>query len=488
MPLEDIRQERIKKLGILKNKGVEPYPASARRTHLIGEVLKKFGTLERSKREVSLAGRVMAKREHGASTFMDIRDASGNLQVYFKKDTLSKQPVASYDLAVETIDIGDFLEVAGRCFKTKKGEATLEVQNWRMLAKSLRPLPEKWHGLQDIEERFRRRYLDLLMNEGVRARFNVRSKLVRAIREFHEENEFLEVETPMLHPIPGGALARPFVTHHNALATDLYLRIAPELYLKRLLVGGFERVFEIGKSFRNEGIDTEHNPEFTTLECYAAYWDEEKMMGFVEDLFISLVKAFAKKELEFGGKKIIFKKPFKRISFKDLLARRAQITDYDRATPASLAISAKRLGVETEPGDSKGKIADEIYKKICRPYLVQPTFVINHPVEISPLAKRSAREDEVRRFQLVVAGVELANGFAELNDPLDQGKRFEEQEKERLEGETEAHPIDEEYLEAMEYGMPPAAGLGIGIDRLVMLFTNTKNIREVLLFPTMRPK
>ena len=418
--------------------------------------------------------------------FLDVSDGGGQIQIYLKKDVLGEE----YERALETIDIGDFVEAEGKLFKTKKEEETLEVNRWAMLAKSLRPLPGKWHGLQDVEERFRKRYLDLVMNEGVRERFETRAAIIKAIRDFHETHGFVEVETPMLHPIPGGALAKPFITHHNALDIDLYLRVAPELYLKRLLVGGLERVFEIGKCFRNEGIGVSHNPEFTMLECYAAYWNEDDMMTFVEDLFVELAKEFGKKqEIVADGKKILFKKPFNRISFKDLLARYALISDYDGETRDSMATRAKQFGIEVGGHESKAKIADEIYKKICRPYVIQPTFVVNHPLELSPLAKkRKENPEEVRRFQLIAGGMELTNGFAELNDPIDQKARFEEQEKERERGEEEAHRIDEDYVEALECGMPPAAGLGIGIDRVVMLFTDTRNIREVMLFPTLRPK
>ncbi len=500
-------------MELLREKGMEPYPAQSGTRLAIAEVLKKFGALVKSKRKVAVAGRIMAKREHGGSAFIDIRDGTGEVQAYFKKDifesyeatphkimrrrlvNVEPSNINNYALFLETVDIGDFLKVEGKCFKTKKGEETIEVSGWKMLVKSLRPLPEKWHGLQDVEERFRKRYLDLLMNEGVRERFELRARIIKELRAFHEKNGFLEVETPMLHPVPGGALAKPFVTHHNALDLDLYLRIAPELYLKRLLIGAWEKVYEIGKSFRNEGIDAEHNPEFTELECYAAYWDENDMIDFVENLFIYLSKNFAKKGFELEGKKISFKKPFPRMDFKELLKRYALITDYDSETRDSIATRARQLGLDITPYETKGKIADEIYKKICRPYLAQPTFVINHPLDISPLAKsqgptltEKGRAPTARRFQLIVGGMELANGFAELNDPIDQRKRFEEQEKERSGGEEEAHRIDEDYLEAMEYGMPPAAGLGVGIDRLVMLFTDAKNIREVVLFPTMRPK
>ncbi len=487
MALEDIREERVKKAEALRERGVDPYPADTGAVVRAADAKKKFAALAKSKKEISVAGRLMARREHGGSTFFDIADASGTLQAYAKEDVLGHE---QYRLFSDTVDIGDFLRVSGALFLTKKEEKTIEARSWTMLAKSLRPLPDSWHGLQDVEERFRRRYLDLLMNTGVAERFAMRSAIIKTIRDFHEDRGFIEVETPMLHPIPGGTLAKPFVTHHNALDTDLYLRIAPELYLKRLLVGGMERVFEIGRCFRNEGMDATHNPEFTMLECYAAYWNEQDMMGFVEDLFIILAKQFGEKGgITVDGKEIIFKKPFARIAFKDLLGRYALITEYDRETRDSLAMHGRRFGIETSAHDSKAKIADEIYKKICRPHLVQPTFVVNHPLEISPLAKkRRENPDEVRRFQLVVGGWELTNAFAELNDPIDQRERFAEQERERQGGEDEAMRMDEEYVEALEYGMPPAAGLGIGIDRVVMLFTGAKNIREVVLFPTMRPK
>jgi lysyl-tRNA synthetase class 2 len=341
-----------------------------------------------------------------------------------------------------------------------------------------------------VEERFRKRYLDLLMNDDIKKRFLERSRIIKSIRDFFAKESFDEVQTPVLHPVPGGALARPFKTHHNALGIDLYLRVAPELYLKRLLVGGFDKVYELGMNFRNEGIDAVHNPEFTELECYAAYWNEDDMMRFTEKFFVAILKNLKRKpEILFEEKVIRIKPPFPRVDFKDILKRYALITDYDSETRDSMALRAKQFGVEVGNHESKGKIADEIYKKICRPYLVNPTFVIHHPLEISPLAKKvSQNSDEVRRFQLIVGGLEIANGFAELNDPEDQRARFEAQQKEREGGEEEAHPIDNDFIEALEYGMPPAAGLGIGIDRLVMILTNVKNIREVILFPTMRPK
>ena len=487
MALEEIRSERIKKLSELKNRGMEGYPADVSRTHEIASVLKRFPAFMKVRKANTIVGRIMALRGHGGATFADVKDGSAKMQVLFKKDVLE----AEYDRFSNIADIGDFLEVTGKAFKTKKGEPTLEVHKWRMLAKSLLPLPEKWHGLQDVEERFRKRYLDLLVNEGVRERFLTRAKIISALRALLESSGFVEVETPLLQPIPGGALAKPFRTHHNALDIDLYLRIAPELYLKRLLVGGIERVYEIGRNFRNEGIDATHNPEFTMLEAYAAYWNEENMMTFVEDSIIDLVKTVIgkKAEVSYDGSAIQFKKSFPRVAFKDLLKKYALIPDYDSETRDGIALRARQLGIDAAPHESKGKIADEIYKKIARPKLIQPVFVVNHPLDISPLAKkREKNPNEVRRFQLIAGGMELANAFSELNDPLDQRARFEEQEGMRGSGEEEAHRIDEDYIEAMEYGMPPAAGLGVGIDRLVMLLTNVKNVREVVFFPTLKPK
>ncbi|MBI2056122.1 MAG: lysine--tRNA ligase [Candidatus Sungbacteria bacterium] len=485
MAFEEIRNERIKKLGILREQGIDPYPSAVARTHEIAEAIKKFSALSRSKKAAVIAGRITAKREHGGSMFLDIQDGTGALQVFFKEDVLNVE----YKLAVETLDIGDFVEVSGKPFQTKRGEKTIEASQWKMLAKSLRPLPEKWHGLQDVEERFRKRYLDLVMSEDVRRRFTLRSLTVRAIRNFFDSEGFLEVETPLLHPIAGGALAKPFMTHHNALDIDLYLRVAPELYLKRLLVGGFDRVYELGKSFRNEGIDPSHNPEFTSIEWYAAYWDENKMMENVEECMRSILKEVGLGSgVMFDGKEINFENPFTRIEFKEVLKRYALITDYDRETRDSLATRARQLGVDAKAHESKGKIADEIYKKVCRPYLVQPTFITRHPLDISPLAKKSEKSDEVRRFQLIAGGLEIVNAFAELNDPLDQKNRLEDQTKMKEGGEEETHPFDEDFVEALEYGMPPAAGSAIGIDRLIMLLTDTKNIKEVILFPTMRPK
>lgn len=486
MALEEIRGERKRKLEEYETSGFDAYPASVRRNFLIADLLKKFAGLAKTKKKVAVAGRVRAWREHGRAIFADLEDASGKIQLFWSEEELGRD----YDLAGRAVDIGDFLEISGSAFKTKRGEPTLRVAEWRIIAKALNPLPEKWHGLQDVEERFRRRYLDLLMNDEVRRRFILRSKIIAVIRGFLAAEGFDEVETPMLQPLAGGALARPFKTRHNALDVDLYLRIAPELYLKRLLVGGYEKIFEIGRNFRNEGIDTTHNPEFTMLELYVAYWDESAMMAFVERLFMELVRTVNRKRiLKYNDKTVSWKKDFPRIAFAEVLKRYALITDYENASRETMVLKAKQFAIEAAEHESKAKIADEIYKKICRPHLVQPTFVINHPAEISPLAKMKSKEAKtVRRFQLIAAGLELVNGFAELNDPRDQRQRFEKHAKEIMRGDQEAHPVDEDFIAALEYGMPPAAGIGIGIDRLIMLLTDTKNIREVILFPTMRPK
>jgi len=483
---EEIRNFRLKKLEILQKKAIDPYPSKVSFKILeIEDVKKNFKKLEKLKKPFGIAGRVMAKREHGGSLFFDLL-AGESFQVFMSKERVGED---TFNLFLETIDTGDFVAVFGKPFTTKRKEPTLEAQKWEIISKSLLSLPEKWHGLSDIEERFRKRYLDLLMNKDVLGRFLRRSSIISEMRNFFDKSEFVEVETPMLHSIAGGALAKPFITHHNALNNDLYLRIAPELYLKKLLVGGFKKVYEIGKSFRNEGIDPKHNPEFTTIEWYAAYWDEEDMMEFTEKFFKHIVKKITgKSEIEYQGKAISFAEKFQRVSFKDALARYAQIIDYDKESPESFRLIAKRFGIEPEAHESKAKIADEIFKKACRPHMTKPTFLTNHPLEISPLAKKHAKGNEVRRFQLVVGGLELVNAFSELNDPLDQLERFKEQEKMKKSGEKESHPVDDDFVEALEYGMPPAAGAAIGIDRLTMLLTDTENIKEVILFPTMRPK
>lgn len=494
MVLEEIRQAKIDKLNLLKKAGVNPYPSKSWRTHKIAQALDDFDTLAGEKRRLVLGGRVMAFRAHGASAFLDLEDASGRIQVYFKKDVVGEY---EYDLFSRTVETGDFIEVSGFLFKTKKEEKTLEVEKYRLLTKTILPLPEKWHGLQDGEERFRKRYLDLIFNPEVKKKALLRSSMIQEIRNFLRQKEFVELETPILQSLAGGANASPFKTHLNALDMDLYLRVAPELYLKRLLVGGWERVFEIGRNFRNEGMGREHNPEFTMLEFYAAYQDYQWMMNFTEELLRTLVtNLFGSPILEHRAGQISFQEAFPRVEFNALLKKYSGL-DYDEAEEADLKKKAEELGLTIEKRMSKGVTADEIYKKVARPNLIHPTFVINHPSDISPLAKKlepvggnslGDKTEHAERFQLLVGGMEVANGFSELNDPLDQRERFQMQEKNRERGDEEAQRYDEDFVEALEYGMPPAAGIGIGLDRLAVLLTNSHNIREVILFPLMKPK
>jgi len=444
-PLEKLRQIRIEKLEKIRQLGIDPYPA---RWEKLESRIKNKELRERELgTKVVAAGRIMAWREHGKIIFADLRDDSGKIQLVLKKDKLS---TLSSQLSA-LLDIGDFIGVEGKLFKTDAGELSIEVENLTLLAKSLRPLPEKREGLKDIETRYRKRYLDLLVNPEVKKVFEARTKIISSMRNFLDQRGFLEVETPTLQPVYGGATARPFVTHHQALDIDLYLRIADELYLKRLIVGGFEKVYEICKDFRNEGIDREHNPEFTQMECYWAYADYEKMMQLCEKMVISVAKeVLGTLEFEYQGKKINLKSPWKRLEFSE--APKEEDGDLDAAK------------------------------------IIEPTFVINYPRKISPLAKASSQNLEVvERFEPVIGGLELGNAYSELNDPLVQREIFVRQAKARTAGDEEAHPMDEDFVEALEYGMPPTGGLGIGVDRLVMLLTNQRSIRDVILFPTMRP-
>ena len=486
-PGEEIRNNRIEKLKQLASLNIDPYPE--RCSFALTEISAVRGSLAKyikSRKAIGIAGRIVAKREHGRSAFVDIFDGTDRFQLFIAEDRIGED---AYRRFVDLTDVGDFMGAKGKVFYTKRKEPTVEVTTWEMLAKSLRPLPEKWHGLSDVEERFRKRYLDLIMNGDVRRRFMARSSIISCIRDFLQKEDYMEVETPLLHPIAGGALARPFVTHHHALDQDFYLRIAPELYLKRLLVGGFPRVFEMGRNFRNEGIDHTHNPEFTMLELYASFETREDLMKLTHDLFGAICKRLYKKtKFEFGGNSIDLTK-FKTISFNEAMERYAAIPMYDAKSHEDILIYAQRFGVNPEKADTKAKIADMIFKKAVRPKFIQPTFLTDHPLEISPLAKiNPERSDTTLRFQYIVGGFELANGFSELNDPIDQAGRFRGQEKLKEKGESEAMSYDEDFVEALEYGMPPAAGLGIGIDRLTMLFTGADNIKEVILFPTMRSK
>lgn len=484
---EEIKNERVKKLNILKEAGINPYPIEVEKDFSTEEAIDDFSKLSKRKKPFFMAGRIMTIRGHGGSTFVDFLDDGIKMQAYLKKDEVGEDV---YNLFTNSVDIGDFLELKGTLFKTKKNEKTLKVSEWRMLSKSMRPLPDKWHGLSDVEERFRKRYLDLLMSPDVRNRFIVRSKIISEIRNFLNKENYLEVETPLLQPLAGGATAEPFVTHHNTLDIDLYLRIAPELYLKKLLVGGFSKVYEIGRNFRNEGISTTHNPEFTMLEFYEAYSNAEGQRVFVEKMFKAIVKnIFKKSSIGYSGNIIDFSKKFSVISYFDLLKKYTLMVNPTALSRDDIALKAKQFGITVENHDAKEKIIDNIYKKICRPKLIQPTFIIDYPAEFSPFAKR--KNDNplfIDRFQLVVGGIEIVNAFTELNDPFDQKERFLEQDRKRKEGEAEVSPSDEGYLEAMEYGMPPAGGVGVGVDRLVMLLSDTQNIKEVILFPTMKPK
>jgi len=484
--IEELRKIRLKKLEAIRKSGFLAYPEKTKRTHKIEEALKDFGKIARLKKEIILVGRIRSLREHGGSTFLDIEDDTGKIQAFFRKDRIGEK---GYQFFLNNFDIGDFIELRGILFKTKRGEITIEVADYKILAKSLLPLPEKWHGLKDVEERFRKRYLDLLFNPEVKGKFKLRSKIIKEIRRFLEEEGFLEVETPILQPIYGGAKAEPFKTHLNALNMDLYLRIAPELYLKRLLVGGFEKVYEIGRVFRNEGMDRFHNPDFTMLEFYWAYADYKDLMKLTEEMFKNLLKKiFGKLEINYEDKKINFKTTWPRVEFNQLLEKYTKI-NLDEVNLENLKKEAKKLGIPFQETETKAEIADEIYKKVIRPKIWEPTFVINYPIGFQTLAKASEKnQKKLSNFQLVIAGFELVNAFSELNNPIEQKDRFEEQRKLLEKGNKEAHPFDEDFLEALKYGMPPAAGFGMGIDRLVVLLTNSHSLREVILFPAMKSR
>lgn len=484
--LSEIRKNRIKKLKKLSIQGFTGYPGTVKRTHQIFSVIKSFAKLSSGKKEAVLNGRIMSWRGHGGMIFLDLKDGSGKIQILLRQDRIGKK---GFNFFQEIFDVGDIVELKGGLIKTKTGEKTLDVFDFRLLAKSLRPLPEKWHGLQDVEERYRKRYLDLIFNKEIKKNFELRSKIIKTLREFLENQDFLEVETPILQPIYGGARAKPFKTHLNALDMDLYLRISPELYLKRLLIGGFEKVYEIGKCFRNEGMDKHHNPDFTMLEFYWAFSGYKDLMKLTEEMFIFLLKKiFKKTEIEYEDKKIDFKQPWKRIEFNEILKIQTKI-NFQGTSQSELLKKAKRLDVKLEKGMSKIEIADEIYKKYCRPKILNPTFIIHHPLGFQPLAKALRKNpSKLANFQLVVGGIELVNAFSELNNPLEQEKRFKEQESLFKKGLESAQRIDKDFLEALEYGMPPASGFGMGIDRLVALFTNSHSLREVILFPTMRRK
>ncbi|HEU4501795.1 MAG TPA: lysine--tRNA ligase [Nitrospira sp.] len=485
------RQQRIKKLDQLRAAGVAPYGTRFEAKDRAGEIIKLHGqktkeALESEKIACTIAGRIVALRRFGKAAFAVLQDGSDRLQTYLKKDLLSERAYT----VTEQLDLGDWIGVTGTLFRTKTNEFTVEVHDLSFLSKALRPLPEKWHGLTDVETRYRQRYVDLIANPEVHDIFVARSRIITAIRAFLTQRGFLEVETPMMHPIPGGAAAKPFVTHHNALGVDLYLRIAPELYLKRLIVGGFPRVFEINRNFRNEGISTIHNPEFTMLEFYVAYADYQDLIRLTEELISSLTQQlFGKTVIEYQGQVINLTPPWRRWSYREA------ILEVNRLAPAVLTnreqavAAAKELHVPVDPKWPLFNIVNEIFEETVEPNLQQPTFITDYPIEISPLARRKDADPSLTdRFELYIAGREIANAFSELNDPLDQRERFEGQAAQRAAGDEEAHVVDEDFLRALEYGMPPTAGEGIGIDRLAMLFTNQASIRDVVLFPQLRPE
>jgi lysyl-tRNA synthetase class 2 len=484
--LETIRAVRLKKLEALRVRGISPFPISTHPDATLAETREKFSAFAKRK-TLTLAGRIMAIRAQGGLVFADINDGTDTFQILLKEgDTSSEQ----FSLWNETVDISDMVEVCGTLFNTKAGEPTLLVSSWRMLAKALRPMPEKREGLKDTEERFRKRYLDLLSNAESKKRFLLRSALVTELRRVLTDAEFVEVETSMLQPIPGGANAEPFKTHHAALDIDLYLRIAPELDLKKLLIGGLPKVFEMGRSFRNEGIDVTHNPEFTSVEWYEAWSDAGRQRAFVEKILKGVVTAVCGKLcISHAGSEIDFGKPFTTASYFELIERHALIPHPAGATRDTLLLAGKQLGAGVEKNHTREKLLDAIFKKAVRPKLIQPTFVIEYPKDMLPLAKEKENAPElVDAFQFYAGGVELVKAFSEQNDPLEQRARFEEQERRRKAGDKEAEPTDESFLEALEYGMPPAGGVGIGIERLAMLLTDAHNIREVILFPTLRPR
>ena len=458
--LEDIIKERRQKLNNLINQGLNPYPSKIKKDFSIGEILKDFNKISASDKRISTAGRIMGLRDQGNLIFADIKDEGGKMQIVLKKNLL-----ANFKLLKQSLDIGDFMAVSGTLIKTKVGEKSVEAKTADVIAKSLRPLPSSWYGLKDIEERFRKKYLDIILNEQAKEKIVFRSEIVRIIRKELQKEKFIEMETPIFQYLAGGAKARPFITHHNALNIDFYLRIAPELFLKRLLVAGFEKVFEIGKVFRNEGIDRDHNPEFTMLELYWAYQDWEELMKFTEKI---LKKAVA------GAK---------------IKNNRAKYFAKNKKWPKITYIDSFKKYTKIDINKIKVKEIDEIFKKEVRPKINEPIFITHYPKSISPLAKSCADNSSLtERFQLIIDGMEIVNGFSELNDPIDQRKRMEEQEKMYRAGDQEASRLDEDFLEALEYGMPPAAGLGIGIDRFIALLTDSDNIKEVIIFPTLRPK
>jgi lysyl-tRNA synthetase class 2 len=481
---DDLRQQRLAKLQKLREAGIDPYPLRFKRSHEVAQVLAEFDALDGQ--EVTIAGRLVAIRAMGKASFAHIMDGSGRIQIYVRLDHIGEDQYGLFKL----FDIGDFIGVTGRPFRTKTGEATIEAHSIAMLSKSLRPLPEKWHGLTDVEKRYRYRYLDLISNPVAREIFRVRGAAIAAMRRFLLERGYIEVETPILQPIYGGAAAKPFTTHYNVLDRDMFMRIASELYLKRLIVGGFDKVFEIGKNFRNEGLSTRHNPEFTVMESYEAYADYHDVMNLMEEMFAYIAQeVLGTTEVDFQGQKISFAPPWRRLPLRQAIIDYSGIDYMQYPDQASLYQRMREANIEVSPSTTWPKLVDELLSAFVQPQLIQPTFVIDYPVELSPLAKRRSDDPNlVERFEAFIGGLETGNAFSELNDPIDQYNRFAAQVAERAAGDDEAQPMDEDFVFALEHGMPPTGGLGIGIDRLIMLLTNQPSIREVILFPQLRSR
>ena len=483
--LNEQMQVRLDKMHKIEEKGLKPFGYRYEFTHRSGDVKENFDALAEAETEVKLAGRVMAIRGHGKTCFMDMQDKDGRIQVYVRKDVLGEENYA----LIKMMDIGDTVGVTGTVFRTHMGEVSIKAVALEMLSKSLRPLPEKWHGLKDVETRYRQRYVDLIVNPDVRDTFVKRSQIIRSVRDVLDSHGFLEVETPILNTIAGGAAARPFISYHNALDMQVYMRIAPELYLKRLIVGGMDRVYELGRVFRNEGIDNRHNPEFTSVEIYQAFADYRDMMDLTEEVVVKTAeKVLGTTKINYEGTEIELASPWKRISMIDAVKEYAgkdftNVTDLEEARAM-----AKELNVEVEATWGVGKIINACFEEYVEDKLIQPTFITGHPKEISPLAKSNPENPEITdRFEAFIYGREICNGFTELNDPIDQRERFLKQVEERANGDEEANMMDEDFVTALEYGLPPTGGLGIGIDRLVMFLTDSSTIRDVLFFPTMKP-
>ncbi|HZK38316.1 MAG TPA: lysine--tRNA ligase [Clostridia bacterium] len=482
--LNELLKIRIDKLKHLKSIGKDPFEIEKVHVTCYSEqIRKKFEQLEG--KEVTIAGRLMTKRGHGKASFINVQDKEGQIQVYIRQDRIGK---GNYELFT-TYDIGDILEVKGEVFRTKKGEISVRADEVRLLTKSIQILPEKWHGLKDHELRYRQRYIDLIVNPEVKETFVIRSKIIKAIREYLDNEGYLEVETPILSVIAGGANAKPFITHHNTLDINMYLRIANELFLKRLIIGGFDKVYEMGKMFRNEGMSIKHNPEFTSIELYKAYADYNDMMEITENIVsYAAEKALGTAKINYQGRELDLTPPWNRMTMIDACKRYAEV-DFDSIKTDDEAIeTGKKLGIEIKPEMKRGHIISEVFEEYVEKHLVQPTFITQYPVEVSPLAKRNPDNPELtNRFEAFINTWEVANAFSELNDPLDQRERFMQQLVQREAGDEEAHMLDEDFLNALEVGLPPTGGLGIGIDRVIMLLTDSPSIRDVLLFPTMKP-